>query len=106
MIKHALSLMLAAILCANLFACDQSTAELPDDITAEAAIPSELTVWLDAFTDEYMQGLLDVFAKEHPQVKIITEDYSDMPIPDYRIKLAEALMAGGGPDVLLVSNTA
>ncbi|MBO5218192.1 MAG: extracellular solute-binding protein [Clostridia bacterium] len=104
--KHALSLMLAAILCTNLFACDQSTTELPDDITAEAAIPSELTVWLDAFTDEYMQGLLDVFAKEHPQVKIITEDYSDMPIPDYRIKLAEALMAGGGPDVLLVSNTA
>jgi len=104
--KRALTLLLAAILCANVFACDESTTELPDDTTAEAAIPSELTVWLDAYTNKYMRGLLDVFAKEHPQVEIITEDYSDMPIPDYRTKLASELMAGSGPDVLLVSNTA
>lgn len=77
-----------------------------DDTSAVPAEDMELRVYFDSYTKNYMQGLLDVFAKEFPEIKIISEDYSDMNIPDYRTKLVGDLMAGDGPDVLLVSNTA
>ncbi len=88
--------------------CASETPVLPDsdDTSAVPTEDMELRVYFDSYTKTYMQGLLDVFAKEFPEVEIIVEDYSDMNIPDYRTKLVGDLMAGDGPDVLLVSNTA
>lgn len=64
----------------------------------------ELTLYLDAYTKDYMNLLIEQFSKKHPSVKIHIEDYSSLTIPDYRTKIAGELMSGGGPDIMLVSN--
>lgn len=74
--------------------CEQST-----------SADETLTVYLDAYTKEYMNGLIDQFLLEHPNVNVVIEDYSSLTIPDYRTKLAGDLMAGEGPDVILAANT-
>ncbi len=72
--------------------------------TAEKCEEMTLHVYLDAYTKEYMLGLIEQFVRENPQIDVITEDYSALNIPDFRTKLAGDLMAGEGPDVILAAN--
>lgn len=65
----------------------------------------ELSVYLDGYSGEYMNALLDQFVREHSNVTIKTSDFTDVNIPDFRTKLANDLMAGDGPDIVLASNT-
>ena len=98
MFKKLMSVLLlfAIVFLAN--ACTPSNVEppTPDE--------QELTIYLDAYTKDYMNLLIEQFSKKHPSVKINVEDYSSLIIPDYRTKIAGELMSGGGPDIMLVSN--
>lgn len=73
-----------------------------NDFTGEP----ELSVWLDGYSGDYMNALLDQFVRENPGVTIKSSDFTDVNIPDFRTKLANDLMAGEGPDIVLASNTA
>jgi len=94
-------IVLLTVGCAQAYpenSADDSTgiSDLADDL--------ELRIYLDAYTKDYMSGLIDQFVRENPNVNVITEDYSDLTIPDFRTKLAGDLMAGDGPDVILAAN--
>jgi len=100
-------LYLLVLLCATFLlfmGCEQKDVE-SSDLTASVQEDMTLTVYLDSYTKDYMTGLVDQFVREHPEVRVNVEDYSDMIIPDYRKKLVEDLLAGGGPDVILAANT-
>lgn len=96
-----IAIVLLTVGCAQAYpenSADDSTgiSDLADDL--------ELRIYLDAYTKDYMSGLIDQFVRENPNVNVITEDYSDLTIPDFRTKLAGDLMAGDGPDVILAAN--
>ena len=78
----------------------------PDDADRnEAPEQLELSVYLDGYTKDYMNAILDQYVREYPNVTVSSRDLTALNIPDYRTKLANDLMAGEGPDIVLVSNT-
>ncbi len=52
-----------------------------------------------------MNAILDQYVRENPNVTVSSNDLTALNIPDYRTKPANDLMAGEGPDIVLVSNT-
>ena len=106
--KKAPALLLAAVLtAASIFSCNSvSDADTVTDgtLTPEAG-KIELTVYLDGYTADYLNALLDQFRREYPDAVINAKDFTALTIPDYRTKLANDLMSGEGPDILLTSYT-
>ena len=88
--------------------CSESTGM--EDTTLPEMLPEpqaklELKLHLDSAIQTGSENdYITAFAKLHPEVTLIVEDYSEIPRPDYRKKLAAELMAGKGPDVIVNSN--
>ena len=103
---------LAAMVLLMMAGCSRNDSATTMDTTktAEVSVPTisigsgELLIWYDSNSKDYMSGLIAQFQKEYPGIEVITEDYSEMTIPDYRTKFAGELMAGGGPDIILSSH--
>ena len=104
--KRCFSVLLALLLTISFAGCAGDTASDVSDSVAKGQTQEdgELLIWYDTCSKDYMMGLITEFQREYPGIEVITEDYSDMIIPDYRTKLAGELMAGGGPDILLSSH--
>lgn len=96
--KQCFTAFLALLLTISFAGCFGDTTSDVLDSTIESG---ELLIWYDACSKDYMTGLITEFQKEYPEIKVMTEDYSNMIIPDYRTKLAGELMAGRGPDIVL-----
>ena len=101
--KRCFSVLLALLLTISFAGCAGDTAsDVSDSVAAgQTQEDGELLIWYDTCSKDYMMGLITEFQREYPEIEVITEDYSDMIIPDYRTKLAGELMAGGGPDIVL-----
>lgn len=105
--KRYVTALLALLLTTSFVGCvGNTTSDVSDSVGTsagtEATLESgELLIWYDTCSKDIMMGLITEFQKEYPGIEVITEDYSDMIIPDYRTKLAGELMAGGGPDIVL-----
>lgn len=89
---------------------DETTAAPDDTESGETSDPGdvedalELKVYYDAATKTYMESLIEQFRKKHPEVKIITQDFSDIYVSDYIPRLTSELISGGGPDIVLFRN--
>lgn len=100
----------AAMLLLLTVGCSKNDSVTTTETIAEETVPTirigsgELLIWYDCVSKDYMTSLIAQFQNEYPGIEVITEDYSDMIIPDYRTKLAGELMAGGGPDIVLSSH--
>ena len=105
--KRYFTALLALLLTTSFAGCaGDTTSDVSDSVgtsvaTGQTQEVGELLIWYDTCSKDYMMGLMTEFQKEYPGIEVITEDYSDMIIPDYRTKLAGELMAGGGPDIVL-----
>ena len=101
--KRYVTALLALLLTASFVGCvGDTTSDVSDSVaTGQTQEDGELLIWYDTCSKDIMMGLITEFQKEYPGIEVITEDYSDMIIPDYRTKLAGELMAGGGPDIVL-----
>lgn len=101
--KRYLSALLALLLTTSFVGCVGDTAsDVSDSVAAgQTQEDGELLIWYDTCSKDYFMGLITEFQREYPGIEVITEDYSEMIIPDYRTKLAGELMAGGGPDIVL-----
>ena len=98
MFKKFLAFLLVLTVLLSMTACNVS--DDPPALSEE----QKLTFYLDAYTKDYMNLLIEQFSKNYPSVEIVIEDYSSLTIPDYRTKIAGDLMSGSGPDIMLVSN--
>ena len=100
----------AAMLLLLTVGCSKNDSVTTTETRAEEKVPTirigsgELLIWYDCVSKDYMTSLIAQFQNEYPGIEVITEDYSEMIIPDYRTKLAGELMAGGGPDIVLSSH--
>lgn len=106
--KKAPALLLAAVLtAASIFSCNSvpDADTVTDGTLTPEAGKIELTVYLDGYTADYLNALLDQFRREYPDAVINAKDFTALTIPDYRTKLANDLMSGEGPDILLTSYT-
>lgn len=101
--KRYVTALLALLLTTSFVGCvDDTPSDVSDSVAVEKTQEDgELLIWYDSCSKDIMMGLITEFQKEYPGIEVITEDYSDMIIPDYRTKLAGKLMAGGGPDIVL-----
>lgn len=98
MFKKFLAFLLVLTVLLSMTACNVS------DDPPSSSEEQKLTFYLDAYTKDYMNLLIEQFSKNYPSVEIVIEDYSSLTIPDYRTKIAGDLMSGSGPDIMLVSN--
>ena len=105
--KRYFTALLALLLTTSFAGCaGDTTSDVSDSVGTSAGTEpplesGELLIWYDTCSKDYMMGLITEFQRKYPGIEVITEDYSDMIIPDYRTKLAGELMAGGGPDIVL-----
>ena len=105
--KRYLTALLALLLTTSFAGCvGDTTSDVSDSVGTSAKTEptlesGELLIWYDTCSKDYFMGLITEFQRKYPGIEVITEDYSDMIIPDYRTKLAGELMAGGGPDIVL-----
>lgn len=101
--KRYVTALLALLLTTSFVGCVGDTpSDVSDSVaTGQTQEDGELLIWYDTCSKDIMMGLITEFQREYPGIEVITEDYSDMIIPDYRTKLAGELMAGGGPDIVL-----
>ena len=101
--KRYVTALLALLLTTSFVGCvGDTTSDVSDSVaTGQTQEDGELLIWYDTCSKDYMMGLITEFQREYPGIEVITEDYSEMIIPDYRTKLAGELMAGGGPDIVL-----
>lgn len=105
--KRYFTALLALLLTTSFAGCaGDTTSDVSDSVGTSAGTEpplesGELLIWYDSYSKDIMMGLITEFQREYPGIEVITEDYSDMIIPDYRTKLAGELMAGGGPDIVL-----
>ncbi|MBR5219629.1 MAG: carbohydrate ABC transporter substrate-binding protein [Clostridia bacterium] len=105
--KRYVTALLALLLTTSFAGCvGDTTSDVSDSVGTSAGTEpllesGELLIWYDTCSKDYMMGLITEFQRKYPGIEVITEDYSDMIIPDYRTKLAGELMAGGGPDIVL-----
>lgn len=105
--KRYFTALLALLLTTSFAGCaGDTTSDVSDSVGTSAGTEpplesGELLIWYDTCSKDYMMGLITEFQREYPEIEVITEDYSEMIIPDYRTKLAGELMAGGGPDIVL-----
>ena len=83
-------------------------APIPPDGPSSSGTPDTdvLNIYLDSYTKGYMQCLLDQFSLENENVSIEITDLSSLNMEDFSTKLASDLIAGKGPDIILVSNAA
>ena len=100
--KYAMIMILSFIVAMFLVSCGNDQI---DNIELDDDEPLELSVYLDGYTSDYMNALLDQFVRENPNVNITSQDFTNVNIPDFRTRLANDLMAGDGPDIVLTSNT-